>query len=247
LAEEANLSVQHVTEALQANVSIVSLDKPVNEEEDSAFGDFLRDEAAVDPLEATENALDKEQVQVAIRSLNEQQQEILTHRFGLNGEEPKTLEEIGRILGVTRERIRQIENDALKKLRELKELEGLGEKKSSDEKPKEELKPRLVVVEENPGPFVLEEAITKLPGLSQHVFKRLRQQLADGIDDAEAVKRLTELYLFPQSRIEELGNLALAELMKMANKKGLKAEELQAIILDGQLENSQPLANKRVA
>jgi RNA polymerase primary sigma factor len=93
------------------------LDSPVGEEDDSFLGDFIEDQHAAMPAEvATANSL-SEQIMSALDELSEREQEVVRMRFGLDGDQPQTLEEVGRRFGVTRERIRQIESKTLAKLR----------------------------------------------------------------------------------------------------------------------------------
>jgi RNA polymerase primary sigma factor len=104
---------------------VASLDKPVGEDDSASFGDlFASDEATPDEqveLELTEQALRR-----AVSELSEREQQILNLRYGLSGaEDPKSLEEIGRILGITRERVRQLEAEALRRLAERREIAAL--------------------------------------------------------------------------------------------------------------------------
>jgi RNA polymerase primary sigma factor len=105
----------------------VSLEKPVGDEEESELGDFVADEASEEPFEmATEN-LQREDIKRALDALPERERQVIELRYGLKGNEPLTLEEVGRAFGVTRERIRQIENNTLKKLKQLPEAQRLRE------------------------------------------------------------------------------------------------------------------------
>jgi RNA polymerase primary sigma factor len=107
----------------------VSLEKPVGDEEDSELGDFVADETVETPFERASNKLQREDVRRALNVLPAREREVLELRYGLNGHEPLTLEEVGHAFGVTRERIRQIENSTLQKLQVLPEaqsLRGLG-------------------------------------------------------------------------------------------------------------------------
>jgi RNA polymerase primary sigma factor len=117
LAEKADLSVPKVREILRISQDPLSLDSPVGEEDDSFLGDFIEDQHAAMPAEvATANSL-SEQIMSALDELSEREQEVVRMRFGLDGDQPQTLEEVGRRFGVTRERIRQIESKTLAKLR----------------------------------------------------------------------------------------------------------------------------------
>ena len=103
----------------------VSLEKPVGDEEDSELGDFVADEDVLEPFEEAQEHLQKEGVRRALDSLPERERQVLELRYGLSGMEPLTLEEVGQAFGVTRERIRQIENNTLKKLKRLPEAQML--------------------------------------------------------------------------------------------------------------------------
>ena len=94
-----------------------SLETPIGDEEDSFLGDFIADETQASPYELTSNQLMTENVAEVIASLSDREAKVLKMRFGLSGQKPMTLEEVGREFGVTRERIRQIESKALRKLR----------------------------------------------------------------------------------------------------------------------------------
>src|ERR671927_95843 len=94
----------------------VSLEKPIGEEEESELGDFVEDESAESPFEIAIENVRRENVRKALDALPEREREVIEMRFGLKGHEARTLEEVGRAFGVTRERIRQIENNTLKKL-----------------------------------------------------------------------------------------------------------------------------------
>jgi RNA polymerase primary sigma factor len=103
----------------------VSLEKPIGEEEDSELGDFVEDDAAESPFELALENLRRENVRKALDALPEREREVIEMRYGLKGHEARTLEEVGRAFGVTRERIRQIENNTLKKLELLPEAQRL--------------------------------------------------------------------------------------------------------------------------
>jgi RNA polymerase primary sigma factor len=103
----------------------ISLEKPVGDEEDSELGDFVEDETADSPFELAIENLRRENVRTALDALPEREREVIEMRFGLKGHEARTLEEVGRAFGVTRERIRQIENTTLKKLEALPEAQRL--------------------------------------------------------------------------------------------------------------------------
>jgi RNA polymerase primary sigma factor len=103
----------------------ISLEKPIGEEEDSELGDFVEDEDAESPFDRTLENTRRENVQHALSALSVREREVLEMRFGLHGHEARTLEEVGRAFGVTRERVRQIESDTLSKLGALPEAQGL--------------------------------------------------------------------------------------------------------------------------
>jgi RNA polymerase primary sigma factor len=97
----------------------ISLEKPVGDEDESEFGHFLRDDSAPLPDEAAEETLRNEALRSILQSLSQRERRVLELRYGLDGQQPCTLDEVGRAFQVTRERIRQIENQGLKKLRAL--------------------------------------------------------------------------------------------------------------------------------
>ena len=103
----------------------ISLEKPVGDEEQSEFGQFIADEQAESPYERAVEILTKEALREALENLGYRERRVLELRYGLGGEHPRTLDEVGRTFNVTRERIRQIENQSLKKLQKLHEAEKL--------------------------------------------------------------------------------------------------------------------------
>ena len=105
----------------------VSLEKPVGDEEESEFGQFIADERAESPFERAAELLTKEALKEVLENLSYRERRVLELRFGLGGEHPRTLDEVGRTFNVTRERIRQIENESLKKLQSLAEAQKLRE------------------------------------------------------------------------------------------------------------------------
>ncbi|MEI7759235.1 MAG: sigma-70 family RNA polymerase sigma factor [Thermoleophilia bacterium] len=115
IAEEANLTVQQVVEVRAAARASTSLDAPVGEAGDAVLGDFVAGEDLL-PEEEVELTLRSQALQAALASLGEREREVLTLRYGLGGTSPRTLDEIGRHLGITRERVRQIEIDSLRRL-----------------------------------------------------------------------------------------------------------------------------------
>jgi RNA polymerase primary sigma factor len=117
VAEEMGITPEKVREILKIAQEPVSLETPIGEEEDSHLGDFIEDEDATAPVEAASFLLLKEQIEEVLDTLNDREQKVLRLRFGLDDGKARTLEEVGREFGVTRERIRQIEAKALRKLR----------------------------------------------------------------------------------------------------------------------------------
>ena len=103
----------------------ISLEKPVGDEEESEFGHFLADESAPAPDEAAETSLRKETLTRVLQTLSLRERRVLEMRYGLDGQHPRTLDEVGRTFNVTRERVRQIENQCLKKLQALAETQKL--------------------------------------------------------------------------------------------------------------------------
>ena len=127
IAREMGLSVVRVREIMKIAQEPVSLETPIGEEEDSHLGDFIEDEAALDPADAASMMLLKEQISEVLKTLAPREAEVLRLRFGLEDGRSRTLEEVGQSFGVTRERIRQIEAKALRKLRHpvrLRKLQG---------------------------------------------------------------------------------------------------------------------------
>jgi RNA polymerase primary sigma factor len=127
IAAEMKVPVREVREILRVAQMPVSLEKPVGDEEDSALGDFVADEAMEEPFEAATESLQRENIERALDALPERERQVLELRYGLRGREPLTLEEVGRAFGVTRERIRQIETSTLRKLKRLPEAQRLRE------------------------------------------------------------------------------------------------------------------------
>lgn len=117
LAEEVGLTVARVREVREAMQELVSLDRPIGEDGDASMGDLIADTSQVDPAHTALEADVYEQIERALGALDERERIILSLRFGLGGQEPETLEEIGAHFGLTRERIRQMQNRALAKLR----------------------------------------------------------------------------------------------------------------------------------
>jgi RNA polymerase primary sigma factor len=125
IAEELEMTTEEVREILRMSQLPISLEKPIGEEEESELGDFVEDESAESPFDTATLSLRREDVEHALSALPERERQVIELRFGLRGTQPCTLEEVGRAFGVTRERIRQIENNTLKKLESLPEAQGL--------------------------------------------------------------------------------------------------------------------------
>ena len=127
IAEDMNLPVERVRAVLKMSQQPISLQSPVGDSEDTHFGDFIEDKSAENPSEMTAYSLLKERLQDVLGTLTEREQEVLTLRFGLLDGYSRTLEEVGKKFKVTRERIRQIEAKALRKMRHptrIRKLEG---------------------------------------------------------------------------------------------------------------------------
>jgi RNA polymerase primary sigma factor len=117
LAKELDMAPEKVVEIQKYGREPISLHSPLNEEEDSEFGDLIEDSEAVVPADAVSFTLLQEQLRSVLDSLTEREAGVVAMRFGLNDGQPKTLDEIGKVHGVTRERIRQIESKVMSKLR----------------------------------------------------------------------------------------------------------------------------------
>ena len=125
IAEEASLPLQQAIEVRAAARASTSLDQPVGETEDAVFGDFVAGDGPL-PEEQVEISLRSQALKEALAALSDRERQVVVLRYGLSDAEPKTLEEIGRRLGLTRERVRQIELDSLKRLASLREMESIG-------------------------------------------------------------------------------------------------------------------------
>src|SRR5437763_5303112 len=124
IADEASLPIQQAREVRAAARASASLDQPVGETDDAVFGDFVAGDGPL-PEEQVELSLRSQALQEALRSLPERERHVLVLRYGLDDSEPKTLEEIGRRLGLTRERVRQIELESLRRLSTLREMQAV--------------------------------------------------------------------------------------------------------------------------
>src|SRR5438876_3002394 len=122
VAEEASLPIEQAREVKAAARASASLDQPVGEQDDAVFGDFVAGDEPL-PEERVEVSLRSQALAVALQALPERERHVLVLRYGLIDEEPKTLEEIGKRLGLTRERVRQIELESLRRLAGLREMQ----------------------------------------------------------------------------------------------------------------------------
>src|SRR5918993_897488 len=127
IAEVTGIDPEEVDSIKRSAQAPVSLEKPVGDEEESEFGQFIADERAESPYERAAEILTKEALREALENLSYRERRVLELRYGLGGEHPRTLDEVGRTFNVTRERIRQIENQSLKKLQSLAEAQKLRE------------------------------------------------------------------------------------------------------------------------
>jgi RNA polymerase primary sigma factor len=125
IAEELETTVREVRDVMRMAQQPISLEKPIGEEDESELGDFVEDQTAESPFELASEHLRRENLRRALSALPAREREVIEMRFGLTGERPYTLEEVGRAFNVTRERIRQIENHTLKKLEALPEAQRL--------------------------------------------------------------------------------------------------------------------------
>jgi RNA polymerase primary sigma factor len=117
LAERVGMTAERVREIQRISLDPLSLDSPVGEEDDSYLADFIKDEGAEEPLDAATRQMLQDAVRDVLNELNDREKQVVRLRFGLDDEQARTLEEVGREFGVTRERIRQIESKTLAKLR----------------------------------------------------------------------------------------------------------------------------------
>src|SRR6476660_7739257 len=125
IAEVTGIDPEEVDQIKRSAQAPVSLEKPVGDEEESEFGQFIADEKAESPFDRAADLLTKEALREALENLSYRERRVLELRYGLGGEHPRTLDEVGRTFNVTRERIRQIENQSLKKLQSLAEAQKL--------------------------------------------------------------------------------------------------------------------------
>ena len=125
IADVTGIEPEEVDSIKRSAQAPVSLEKPVGDEEESEFGQFIADERAESPYDRAAEILTKEALREALENLSYRERRVLELRYGLGGEHPRTLDEVGRTFNVTRERIRQIENQSLKKLRALADIDHL--------------------------------------------------------------------------------------------------------------------------
>jgi len=127
IARELEIDREEVEQIRRSAQAPISLEKPVGDEEESEFGHFLADQSAAAPDEEAETTLRKETLKRILCALSPRERRVLELRYGLDGQHPRTLDEVGRTFNVTRERVRQIENQSLKKLQALAESQKLRE------------------------------------------------------------------------------------------------------------------------
>jgi RNA polymerase primary sigma factor len=127
IGHDLELAAEEVEQIRRSSQTPVSLEKPVGDEEESEFGHFITDESEPLPDEAAETTLRRETLEKLLHKLSVRERQVLILRYGLDGQHPRTLDEVGRAFNVTRERIRQIENQTLKKLRALADAQILRE------------------------------------------------------------------------------------------------------------------------
>jgi RNA polymerase primary sigma factor len=125
IADELDLDPEEVREIVRMSQLPVSLEKPIGDEEDSLLSDFVEDEQASSPYDTATVSLRRDDIMAVLEVLPERERHVIELRYGLNGQRPRTLEEVGRAFGVTRERVRQIETLTLKRLESLPEAQAL--------------------------------------------------------------------------------------------------------------------------
>ncbi len=125
VARELDFEPDEVREIMRMAQHPISLEKPIGEEEDSSLADFVEDEQAESPYDNATLSLRREDITVVLDALSERERHVIELRYGLNGQPPRTLEEVGRAFGVTRERVRQIETMTLRRLEQLPEAQAL--------------------------------------------------------------------------------------------------------------------------
>ena len=178
IADEASLPIEQAREVRAAARASASLDQPVGDQEDAVFGDFVAGDEPL-PEERVEGALRSQALAIALQALRERERQVLVLRYGLVDEEPKTLEEIGKRLGLTRERVRQIELDSLRRLANLREMQMIASQRA---RPARLLGPE-VVLEAGSGQaklaqcarLELADALARDAELRSHLFERVRR------------------------------------------------------------------------
>jgi RNA polymerase primary sigma factor len=128
IADELGIPVRDVREMMRVAQMPVSLEKPVGESEDGELVDLVADDSVAEPFETATESLRREDMQKVLEALPERERQVIELRYGLRGHEPLTLDEVGRAFGVTRERIRQIETNTLRKLKRLPAAQRLRER-----------------------------------------------------------------------------------------------------------------------
>jgi RNA polymerase primary sigma factor len=128
IAADLGMSVNEVREVLRMSQMPVSLEKPIGDSGDAALGDLIADATAEEPFEAATGSVRHQEIMKALDALPLRERQVIELRYGLRGREPLTLEEVGRAFGLTRERIRQIETNTLRKLKRLPEAQTLRER-----------------------------------------------------------------------------------------------------------------------
>ena len=129
ISEKVGLCSERVRQIQRINLEPVSLETPIGEEDDSHLGDFIEDKESESPVDFTTRQLLKEELYSILKDLSDREERVIRLRYGLDDNRPRTLEEVGREFGVTRERIRQIEAKAIKKLRHPTRSKRLGDYK----------------------------------------------------------------------------------------------------------------------
>jgi len=133
IAEEAKMSLEEARRVLKISKHPISLDRPIGESEDSYFGDFIEDNDIASPVSTATQAMLKERIDLILKTLSYREREIIKLRYGIGDGYTYTLEEVGRIFKVTRERVRQVEAKAIRKLQHpvrARKLEGFLDQKS---------------------------------------------------------------------------------------------------------------------
>ena len=125
IAALTGIEPEEATTIRQLARAPISLEKPVGDEDESEFGQLIADDQAESPYERAVEALTKEALRDALENLSDRERRVLELRYGLDGEHPRTLDQLARVFNVTRERIRQIENQSLKKLQHAQEAQQL--------------------------------------------------------------------------------------------------------------------------